>query len=102
MTAHTRILRASQTMLSRNRILAYAAPMDTAPDDSALMLRYCDGDVAAFEVLYRRHNDALYRYLLRLCHGRGRLPGSMEQDRPRAGQLPTHSQVHDISLPRGA
>ena len=30
------------------------------------MLRYKDGDVAAFELLYRRHNDALYRYLLRL------------------------------------
>ncbi len=36
------------------------------PEDSALMLRYRDGDVDAFEVLYRRHNDALYRYLLRL------------------------------------
>lgn len=35
-------------------------------DDSALMLRYKDGDVAAFETLYQRHNDALYRYLLRL------------------------------------
>lgn len=54
-------------MLSRARILAYAGPMDNAPDDSALMLRYCDGDVAAFEALYRRHNDAVYRYLLRLC-----------------------------------
>lgn len=31
------------------------------------MLRYKDGDVAAFETLYRRHNDALYRYLLRCC-----------------------------------
>lgn len=30
------------------------------------MLRYKDGDVAAFETLYRRHNDSLYRYLLRL------------------------------------
>ena len=30
------------------------------------MLRYQDGDAGAFEVLYRRHNDALYRYLLRL------------------------------------
>lgn len=36
-------------------------------DDSALMLRYRDGDIAAFETLYRRHNDSLYRYLLRLC-----------------------------------
>ncbi len=44
--------------------------MDNAPDDSALMLRYCDGDVEAFEVLYRRHNDAVYRYLLRLCQHR--------------------------------
>ena len=44
--------------------------MDTAPEDSALMLRYRDGDVAAFEALYRRHNDALYRYLLRLSHNR--------------------------------
>lgn len=34
------------------------------------MLRYGDGDVAAFETLYRRHNDALYRYLLRLSRNR--------------------------------
>lgn len=41
--------------------------MERAPlDDSALMLRYKDGDSAAFEELYRRHNDALYRYFLRL------------------------------------
>ena len=38
--------------------------------DSALMLRYADGDAAAFEALYRRHNDALFRYLLRLCGSR--------------------------------
>lgn len=47
--------------------LTYAPPMDHSPDDSALMLRYQDGDVAAFEILYRRHKDAIYRYLLRLC-----------------------------------
>lgn len=57
-------------MLSRNAILAYAAPMEDRLEDSALMLRYRDGDVAAFEALYRRHNDALYRYLLRLCRHR--------------------------------
>jgi RNA polymerase sigma-70 factor (ECF subfamily) len=34
------------------------------------MLRYKDGDVDAFETLYKRHNDALYRYLLRLCRHR--------------------------------
>ena len=31
------------------------------------MLRYRDGDASAFETLYRRHNDSLYRYLLRLA-----------------------------------
>lgn len=46
--------------------LAYARNMTGDLDDSALMLRYRDGDVAAFEALYRRHNDSLYRYLLRL------------------------------------
>jgi RNA polymerase sigma-70 factor, ECF subfamily len=33
--------------------------------DEALMLRYRDGDVAAFAVLYERHKDSLYRYFLR-------------------------------------
>jgi len=46
--------------------VTYSQPMDRTVDDSALMLRYKDGDLAAFEALYRRHNDALYRYLLRL------------------------------------
>jgi len=50
--------------------LAYAPVMGHIPDDSALMLRYKDGDIAAFETLYRRHNDPLYRYLLRLCRHR--------------------------------
>jgi len=57
-------------VLSHTVELAYARPMDNVPEDSALMLRYCDGDVAAFEVLYRRHNDAIFRYLLRLCQHR--------------------------------
>ena len=46
--------------------LAYARCMGHIPDDCALMLRYRDGDTVAFETLYRRHKDALYRYLLRL------------------------------------
>lgn len=50
--------------------LTYAPAMGHTPDDSALMLRYQDGDIAAFETLYRRHNDPLYRYLLRLCRHR--------------------------------
>lgn len=35
--------------------------------DEALMLRYRDGDTAAFETLYHCHKDAMYRYLLRGC-----------------------------------
>jgi RNA polymerase sigma-70 factor (ECF subfamily) len=46
--------------------VAYAPRMSVELDDSALMLRYRDGDVAAFESLYRRHKDSLYRYLMRL------------------------------------
>ena len=56
--------------LSDGAGVTYAPAMDRAVEDSALMLRYQDGDVAAFEALYRRHNDALYRYLLRLCRHR--------------------------------
>lgn len=52
--------------LFRAPTVAYAPAMDVMPEDSALMLRYADGDVDAFETLYRRHNDPLYRYLLRL------------------------------------
>lgn len=63
-------LRAPRAALSCSAELAYARPMETAPEDSALMLRYGDGDVAAFETLYRRHKDAVYRYLLRLCRNR--------------------------------
>jgi RNA polymerase sigma-70 factor (ECF subfamily) len=33
--------------------------------DSALMLRYRDGDMAAFETLYGRHKGPLFRFLLR-------------------------------------
>ncbi len=35
------------------------------PSDEALMLAYGAGDVAAFEQLYGRHRDRLYRFLLR-------------------------------------
>lgn len=58
------------TALSCHRTVAYAPTMDSKPEDSALMLRYRDGDAEAFETLYRRHNDSLYRYLLRLCRHR--------------------------------
>lgn len=44
--------------------------MDLGVDDTTLMLRYRDGDVRAFEILYARHKGALYRYLQRLCRNR--------------------------------
>jgi RNA polymerase sigma-70 factor, ECF subfamily len=45
-----------------------SAPIDLAQvEDGALMLRYRDGDVHAFEILYARHKGALYRYLQRMC-----------------------------------
>ncbi len=52
--------------LSTRGCVAYSRSMGVTPADSALMLRYRDGDMQAFETLYRRHNDSLYRYLLRL------------------------------------
>jgi RNA polymerase sigma-70 factor (ECF subfamily) len=36
------------------------------PSDDALMLAYADGDAAAFERLYRRHQAGLYRFVRRL------------------------------------
>jgi RNA polymerase sigma-70 factor (ECF subfamily) len=38
--------------------------------DENLMLQYQQGDQAAFETLYRRHKDVLYRYFLRHCSDR--------------------------------
>jgi len=43
----------------------YTGRMGEAPSDEELMLRYCDGDAAAFDVLYRRHRGPMYRFLLR-------------------------------------
>ncbi|MGB8338198.1 MAG: RNA polymerase sigma factor [Burkholderiales bacterium] len=42
-----------------------------ADTDEDLMLRYRDGDAAAFEVLYRRHKGGVFRYMLRQCRNRG-------------------------------
>ena len=70
MATATQVLTHSEFRVPRTAAVPYALKMDETPEDSALMLRYRDGDVAAFELLYQRHNDALYRYLLRLCHHR--------------------------------
>jgi RNA polymerase sigma-70 factor, ECF subfamily len=59
-------------MLTTNQMHATQASRSLhamlADDDASLMLRYADGDMAAFEQLYARHKAALYRYLQRLCH----------------------------------
>lgn len=43
--------------------------MDDLSDED-LMMRYAEGDAAAFEVLYGRHKGPLYRYMLRQLHDR--------------------------------
>lgn len=63
-TAVEQLLNTVVTLPPRASV-TYAQTMNVMCADSALMLRYKDGDVAAFETLYRRHNDSLYRYLLR-------------------------------------
>jgi RNA polymerase sigma-70 factor (ECF subfamily) len=47
--------------------IADAPPAAASSDDATLMLRYRDGDVRAFEILYERHKGPLYRYLQRMC-----------------------------------
>lgn len=70
MAVVTHALPVGETQLSRYGNVTYADRMSNQTEDSALMLRYKDGDIAAFETLYRRHNDTLYRYLLRLSQNR--------------------------------
>ena len=41
--------------------------MTVEPDDHALMLRFRAGDTVAFQRLYERHKDALYRHVLSRC-----------------------------------
>lgn len=74
MTAVTSALplgRRSEKDVSLSVGVSYPADMSStsnpAHDDAELMLRYQRGDIPAFETLYRRHSDRLYRYVLRLC-----------------------------------
>lgn len=53
-------------VLAGSRTVAYSHRMGEPLEDTALMLRYRGGDATAFECLYLRHKDSLYRYLLRL------------------------------------
>ena len=45
--------------------------MDLLDDDAGLMLRYRDGDTAAFSALYAQYKGPLYRYLLRHVRNAG-------------------------------
>jgi RNA polymerase sigma-70 factor (ECF subfamily) len=45
--------------------------MDSVDEDAELMLRYKEGDAAAFAVLYAHHKGPLYRYLLRQSRNAG-------------------------------
>ncbi len=61
-------IRRMNPALPATKRLSYACNM-TGDDDSLLMLRYAKhDDVVAFETLYRRHKDGVYRYLLRHCN----------------------------------
>lgn len=39
--------------------------------DEELMLAYGNGDLKAFEIIYRRHSGGLFRYLMRQCGNAG-------------------------------
>ena len=53
--------------------------MPAAASDEDLMMQYRNGGLAAFELLYRRHKDPLFRYLLRGC-GQADIAGELFQD----------------------
>jgi RNA polymerase sigma-70 factor (ECF subfamily) len=45
--------------------------MHLLDEDTGLMLRYRDGDTAAFSALYAQYKGPLYRYLLRHVRNAG-------------------------------
>ena len=50
----------------------------TEPSDDYLMGRFAAGDYAAFETLYGRHKDAVYRYFLRATDAASAADGHQE------------------------
>jgi RNA polymerase sigma-70 factor (ECF subfamily) len=56
--------RRTRTQFRRPQAARTVRPMADV-DDGELMLRYAGGDLRAFETLYRRHRNPLYRYLAR-------------------------------------
>jgi RNA polymerase sigma-70 factor (ECF subfamily) len=55
------------------------APRPDDQTDEVLMLTYAGGDAAAFDALYARHRNGVYRYLLRHC-GDGATADELFQD----------------------
>ncbi len=55
----------SGRIFSGGSLLRYAGAMSEHVSDEELMMRYCDGDAAAFESLYTKYKGGIYRYLLR-------------------------------------
>jgi RNA polymerase sigma-70 factor (ECF subfamily) len=56
------------------------ALMEAQDTDEALMLRYAQGDTAAFDALYTRHRGGVFRYLLRQLHNDRALAEELFQD----------------------
>jgi RNA polymerase sigma-70 factor (ECF subfamily) len=54
--------------------------MEAEDTDEALMLRYAQGDAAAFDRLYARHRGPVFRYLLRQLAGQRTLAEELFQD----------------------
>lgn len=50
--------------------MALVSFQEKSDKDGQLMLSYASGDASAFEILYRKHKDALYRFFLRQCGNR--------------------------------
>lgn len=61
-----------------SQLFAPASSLD-ASSDEALLARYREGDGAAFEILYARHRQGLYRFLLGLS-GRAELAEEVYQE----------------------
>ncbi len=54
--------------------------MEADDTDEALMLRYAQGDAAAFDTLYGRHRGGVFRYLLRHLTGNRAAAEELFQD----------------------
>ena len=59
-----------------DRLEAYEGPESRSAEaaitaNEELMMRFATGDMSAFEQLYQRHKDALFRYLVRALSDRG-------------------------------